>query len=698
MVSRLTVGEDAVVVVRGHAGTGKTYALDACREVWQASGYAVVGCALSAQAARELQSGAGITSTTIDRLLLDLVNHREQVLPRTQSVLVVDEAGMAGTRLLERLLAKAQLAEAKVVLVGDDRQLPEIAAGGAFHGLCQRLGAVELTENRRQEVEWERQALALLRDGRTDEAVAAYCEHGRVVIGPSADAVRARLVADWWAAEREEGGGGVMVALRRDDVDELNARARAVRVAAGEVTDPELELPTGSFGVGDRIVTTKNARALGVVNGTRATVIDVDCSSRSLTVERHDGNGRPWGSRVTLPADYLEEGHVRHAYAITGHKAQGMTASRAFVLGDDTLYREWGYVALSRGRAENMLYLVAPDPELVDDPSHGRRPVLPDGTALRDVSNALQRSRAQLLALDQLIAECAPVATDASQLVRAARQLDDGELRRAAVAADEVLRLPRPARSEPRVGSAERGRLEQERDRLLASRESAAASAEQCRQGLAATDGVLGRRFHRPERTGWRWRLAGDTRQVDDIDRDLAQRDARLARMDADETRMQAWRQTQAEAAVWRRALETETKRRIDRRVAAGMAAPAAIGHSAAPTALSERAAWREALGDDERRSLWRDPRPRGGDMARAAEPAADAVDACAFGPAEWPVSVGETIATLDAAESLAAEHRARRRIAPGLVGHGRGWGVRHDDVYHHVHHRVGMDGPSMSM
>ena len=139
MVRRLITSDDAVLMVRGHAGTGKTSALDACRHVWERWGSTVIGCALSGRAAAELQAGAAIPSTTIDRLLLDLVDNREELLPWGHGVIVVDEAGMVGTRLLDRLLTVAEEQEATMVLVGDDRQLPEIDAGGAYHALCERL-------------------------------------------------------------------------------------------------------------------------------------------------------------------------------------------------------------------------------------------------------------------------------------------------------------------------------------------------------------------------------------------------------------------------------------------------------------------------------------------------------------------------------------------------------------------------------
>jgi ATP-dependent exoDNAse (exonuclease V) alpha subunit len=111
-------------------------------------------------------------------------------------VLVVDEAGMLGTRKLARLLDHAQRAGAKVVLVGDDRQLAAIEAGGGFRALRLRLGASALRENRRQQQPWERQALEAMRDGDIDQAVAAYREHGRLVAAetPASSSRRSSLI------------------------------------------------------------------------------------------------------------------------------------------------------------------------------------------------------------------------------------------------------------------------------------------------------------------------------------------------------------------------------------------------------------------------------------------------------------------------------------------------------------------------
>lgn len=156
----------------GAAGSGKTHALAAARDAWDDAGYTVIGCALAARAARQLQDDSQIPSVTLDRLLIDLDRADTPGLT-TRTVIVADEAAMIGTRRLGRLLDHADQAGAKVVLVGDPCQLPEIEAGGVFTGLAQRVGAVELVENRRQKDPVERQALAELRAGRIDEAIGA---------------------------------------------------------------------------------------------------------------------------------------------------------------------------------------------------------------------------------------------------------------------------------------------------------------------------------------------------------------------------------------------------------------------------------------------------------------------------------------------------------------------------------------------
>jgi Ti-type conjugative transfer relaxase TraA len=387
MVEDLTCSGRGVEVVVGKAGTGKTFALDAARDVWESSGVKVIGCALSARAAKELEAGSGIESSTIAALMKDLDDWNTPGLER-DSVVVVDEAGMVGTRQLDALLNHAEDDGAKVVLVGDDKQLPEIAAGGAFRALKEELPAIELSEVRRQSNSWERDALELLREGRSAEAVEVYGDRDRLVVGRDAAETRAALVTDWWQASQE--GQAVMIAARKADVSDLNDKARTILKAEGVLGDEDLTLRGRSFSVGDEVMTLRNDRGLGVINGSRGVVASVDLQARELSVRVNDKG------LVTLPADYLEAGHVTHSYAITGHKAQGMTTDRAFVLGDDSLYREWGYVAMSRGREENRLYVVMGDGCGRDDVGGAiERP-----NEVDQLVRSLERSRAKSLAFD----------------------------------------------------------------------------------------------------------------------------------------------------------------------------------------------------------------------------------------------------------------------------------------------------------
>jgi ATP-dependent exoDNAse (exonuclease V) alpha subunit len=193
---------------------------------------------------------------TCDRLLADLDRGREQLDPRT--VLVVDEAGMLGSRKLARLLEHADQAGTKVVLVGDDRQLAAIDAGGGFRALRRRLGASQLVENRRQQQAWEREALELVRSGLVDEAVAAYRAHDRMVAADSKPAATLALLQDWWSAwqqaERDPAEDVVLLAYRRGEVDRLNSACQQLLAAHGRLGPERLQVEDRQLAVGDRVV------------------------------------------------------------------------------------------------------------------------------------------------------------------------------------------------------------------------------------------------------------------------------------------------------------------------------------------------------------------------------------------------------------------------------------------------------------
>jgi Ti-type conjugative transfer relaxase TraA len=350
-LGRIT-GATRLAAVVGHAGTGKSTLLGAARAVWEAAGYRVRGAALSGIAAEGLQQGAGIESRTIASLLRQWGQGRETLSSR--DVLVVDEAGMVGSRDLAAVLAAVQAAGAKLVLVGDAEQLQPIAAGAPFRAIVERVGAEALTVVRRQKQDWQRQATAELATGRTREALARYWEKGMVLAAIKAEEAKIRLIIDWQAGRRRDPAASrIILAHRRADVRDLNDRARAVRRRRGEL-GPDVRLPTRDgekpFAAGERIYFLRNERSLGVKNGTLGTLVAIAGAGAGAHLKVRLDGGR---EVVFALKDYDA---LDHGYAATMHKAQGVTVDHAHVLLSASMDRHLTYVALSRHRESVRLH------------------------------------------------------------------------------------------------------------------------------------------------------------------------------------------------------------------------------------------------------------------------------------------------------------------------------------------------------
>jgi Ti-type conjugative transfer relaxase TraA len=335
-------------MVVGFAGSGKSAMLGVAREAWEAAGYTVRGAALSGIAAENLEGGSGITSRTIASLEHAWARDCDRLTDR--DVLVIDEAAMVGTRQLQRVLAEASGAGAKVVMVGDVQQLQAIEAGAAFRLLAERHGAAEIGEVRRQEAAWMRDATRGFANGRSGEAIAAYSSAGMVHAAESREAARAALI-DRWDVERsaEPGASRIILTHMNKEVAMLNdaARARlAEQGALGESVAVRTERGVREFADQDRILFLKNERDLGVKNGTLGTV--EKAAPDRLAVRLDDGR------RITV--DLKTYAHVDHGYAATVHKTQGMTVDRTHVLATPGLDAHASYVALSRHRHGTALH------------------------------------------------------------------------------------------------------------------------------------------------------------------------------------------------------------------------------------------------------------------------------------------------------------------------------------------------------
>lgn len=284
-VSRSAAPVDLVV---GWAGTGKTFSLDAVRQAHEASGHTFIGAALSARAAAELEGGSGIPSTTADRLLLQLSSGQRRLT--TDTVVVIDEAGMLGNRQLAAFIDEAAQADAKLILVGDPKQLPEMDPGGLFKSLAERLGHHELTDNRRQLDPIERQAVTDIRLGNAPAAVERLVDHGRIVTADNADQLRDLMVADWYQAYAS-GQSVLLTASRRSAVTDLNQRARRTLADHGQLGCTVLTHAGTDYAIGDQVMTLRNNRRLGLTNGQLGTVTGA-AGHGGLRVRRADGTSR----------------------------------------------------------------------------------------------------------------------------------------------------------------------------------------------------------------------------------------------------------------------------------------------------------------------------------------------------------------------------------------------------------------------
>jgi conjugative relaxase-like TrwC/TraI family protein len=537
MVADVCRSGAGVSVVVGRAGSGKTWALGLAREAFELDGYQVLGTAPTGIATVGLGEEGFSDVRTVDRLLLDLGNQQGGLDGRT--VLVVDEAAMLGTRKLTPLLEHAHRTGAKVILVGDDRQFAAIDAGGGFRALRLRLGAAELTINRRQVEPWEQQALDDVRAGRVEQAIAAYAEHERIRAFEASDERDQALLGDWFTAQ-QAGEAPVIYAHRRAQVDRLNLLCQRLRAQAGELGAERLAVGDRTFGVGDQVVLGANAlQRLGVANGTSAVVVGVDVRGRALTVRTTEDKPP---RTVRLPGWYLDaevapggSRRVDLAYARTDMRSQGRTEQRALLALDGAEDMQGCYVQLSRSKERTDLYLTVGPAPLDREEAHAHprgEPVEPEAllgrVMSRDGSKTLASDLPTLVDVrrwstkqlrgerDQLAAaraECPP--DRARELVLAKRRAAELEAARRQALADLEA-----ARAEAAAARGRRERLAA-RDRLALAEHRAGTLARQADQA-AERAGML--RRHQQQRAGW-----------------LEAHDAELRRREQLVTRQLAW-------------------------------------------------------------------------------------------------------------------------------------------------------------
>jgi conjugative relaxase-like TrwC/TraI family protein len=351
-------------VLVGPAGAGKTTAMNALRRAWETTHGAgsVVGLAPSAAAATVLSTDLGIATENLAKWWQTHVDQGSSF--QAGQLVIIDEASLAGTLPLDRLTALATSAGAKVLLVGDYAQLQSVEAGGAFSLLVHdRADAPELIDVHRFVHDWEKTASLGLRQGNPD-VIDRYAAHDRLRDGSTEAMADAAYEA--WRADIRSGKSTVLISDSNEAVAALNVRARTELILEGRVDAlHEVALHDGTrAAVGDTVITRRNDRRLyasrsWVRNGDRWNVIGVHRNG-SVEVRRQ---GRRWGSTVLLPAVYVAQ-HVELGYAVTSHRAQGITTDTAHVVVAPSMPRENLYVAMTRGREANTAYVAVDRPDV----------------------------------------------------------------------------------------------------------------------------------------------------------------------------------------------------------------------------------------------------------------------------------------------------------------------------------------------
>ena len=348
-IEHIVHGKDISLIV-GKAGTGKSYSLGAANEIWRRAGYNVIGLSLAKTAAKNLEEGSGIKSATIHSLLHKV--RKGYVDLNRNDVLVVDEAGMVDSHLLGELLRYTTKAKAKIVLVGDDKQLNPIGPGAPFRALYERLGHAEMDNIRRQEVDWQNKATHDLARHKIREGIDAYDKKGCVTLTDTSCEAKNEIADIWINDFNAKQTPATILAFKNAEVDELNTVIRDRLIQQGSLQD-ECAFKTHKgqkqFASGDEVIFLKNDKQFDINNGQRGRV--VIASPDRLLIQPEDIKQKP------ISIHSKKYNHINHAYAVGVYKAQGLTVKKSLVyVGDYGWNKNMTYVAMSRHKESAQIF------------------------------------------------------------------------------------------------------------------------------------------------------------------------------------------------------------------------------------------------------------------------------------------------------------------------------------------------------
>ncbi len=349
---RHVLDEGSLKILEGRAGTGKSHTLSAVRQAAERDGYEVIGLAPTNAVAQDLRDSGFRRATTLQSLLWyreHAPEHANAQVPG-KSLVIVDEAAMLSTELLDRLTRLAVETGAKLVLVGDDRQLASIERGGVFSDIRERIGSATLSAVRRQHQDWARQAARDFAEGRFREGLEAYEAHGLIHWQEDLEETRATLLERWSADTETSRGKRFVFAYTNEEVRRLNDALQAIEIARGRVRDCitlETERGTLSVGVGDRIAFRGTWKPKGIYAGALATVASIEGTRMTVRSDR--------GREIVF--DNREFTNIDLGYAGTIYRGQGKTLDQTYLLHTHHWRDAASYVAMTRARAQTEVFV-----------------------------------------------------------------------------------------------------------------------------------------------------------------------------------------------------------------------------------------------------------------------------------------------------------------------------------------------------
>ena len=358
------IGDGDIKCLIGYAGTGKSRLLSQARDLWEQNSYRVHGATLSGIAAENLEASSDIESRTLASRCYYWDQGKE--LLTKKDILVIDEAGMLGSRQLARVLNEVRTHKAKLIIITDPQQLQAIEAGAASRSIAEQIGYFELTEIRRQQEPWQQEATKEFALRNTALALNLYDQHNCIRVYDTQALAKDALI-NHWNTERQAhpDKSQIMLSFTRRDAQELNEMARVCRQQNNELGENQtLQTINGAqdFAINDRIYFLRNDRTLGVKNGTLGTIQKIDKDQITVRLDKFN-RGSPVGDNPnqnvqtkTVIFNLNLYNHITHGYAATIHKAQGTTVDQSFTLASKHLDSHAIYVAMTRHKEEAYLY------------------------------------------------------------------------------------------------------------------------------------------------------------------------------------------------------------------------------------------------------------------------------------------------------------------------------------------------------